>query len=399
VDSEAAPEVRTDFSAGAASATAASGSGMAAAISIRGVSKSFSRRQTDGDRALDDVDLEVEPGEFLVLLGPSGCGKTTLLRSIAGLERPDSGSISIDGTPFFDGERKLNVDAGRRPVTMIFQSYALWPHMTAARNVAFPLRCAGVPRSQIAPRVQEILEKVGIGHLGHRYPGEMSGGQQQRLALARALVSDQRVVLFDEPLSNVDAQVREKLRIELIKMQRTIGFTAIYVTHDQSEAMGLADRIAVMANGRIAQLDSPRTLYRHPATIDVARFLGQSNELPFVVESFDSSTSIVSGTGSFGLVRASWEGDSPAQPGEELVAFGRPGDFVLEAGPHGDVGNRWDGTIEAMRFFGTHVEYVVRVGENRLRCWVSGDHRADLTEDAELRVSVAPESLRAVRQS
>jgi iron(III) transport system ATP-binding protein len=399
VDSEAAPEAKTDSPAGAASATAASDGGMAAAISIRGVSKSFARRQADGDRALDDVDLEVEPGEFLVLLGPSGCGKTTLLRSIAGLERPDTGSISIDGTTFFDGERKLNVDAGRRPVTMIFQSYALWPHMTAARNVAFPLRCTGVPHSQIGPRVQEMLDKVGIGHLGHRYPGEMSGGQQQRLALARALASDQRVVLFDEPLSNVDAQVREKLRIELIKMQRTIGFTAIYVTHDQSEAMGLADRIAVMANGRVAQLDTPRTLYRHPATIDVARFLGQSNELPFAVESFDSSTSIVSGTGSFGLVRATWEGDAPPAPGEELVAFGRPGDFALDAATASGAGNQWEGTIEAMRFFGTHVEYVVRVGENRLRCWVSGDRRSELSEESELHVSVAPENLRAVRET
>jgi iron(III) transport system ATP-binding protein len=393
VDSETVSGTSVGSSPSRAGATSS-----AAAITIRGVSKSFSRK--DGERALADVDLDVEPGEFLVLLGPSGCGKTTLLRSIAGLERPDTGSIAIDGVPIFDAARKLDVDAGKRPVTMIFQSYALWPHMTAARNVAFPLKCAGVPRREIDERVAEILDRVGIGQLGQRYPGEMSGGQQQRLALARALVVGQRVVLFDEPLSNVDAQVREKLRIELIKMQRTLGFTAIYVTHDQSEAMGLADRIAVMAHGRIAQLDKPRALYQHPETIDVARFLGQSNELPLTVTSFDSNTGIVSGDGPYGVVSAQWEqreGAAAPAPGERLVAFGRPSSFEL-ADPHAqtDAENVWDGSIEAARFFGTHVEYVVRIGESRLRCWRPADRRGEFREDAEVTVAVSAHDLRAV---
>jgi iron(III) transport system ATP-binding protein len=202
--------------------------GRPVAIAIRGLSKSFGKRAGDrGEQALSDVDLDVAEGEFLVLLGPSGCGKTTLLRSIAGLETPDQGSINIDGEAMFHSARGIDVDAGTRPVNMIFQSYALWPHMTAARNVAFPLKCAGVPRKEIGPRVQEILDRVGIGQLGDRYPSQMSGGQQQRLALARVLVLEERIVLFDEPLSNVDAQVREKLRLELIKMQRRLGFTAI----------------------------------------------------------------------------------------------------------------------------------------------------------------------------
>jgi iron(III) transport system ATP-binding protein len=369
-------------------------------ISVRGLGKSFGRG-SDAERALVDVDLDVEEGEFLVLLGPSGCGKTTLLRSIAGLERPDEGSIRIDDDVLFDGARKVNVDAGRRPVTMIFQSYALWPHMTAARNVAFPLKCAGVPRSTIAPRVSEILTKVGIGHLGHRYPAEMSGGQQQRLALARALVVGQRVVLFDEPLSNVDAQVREKLRLELIKMQRTIGFTAIYVTHDQSEAMGLADRIAVMAHGRIAQLDRPRQLYQHPETIDVARFLGQSNELSFEVEQFDPSTRVVRGTGNLGVITATWEHEGAPAPGEQLVAFGRPADFVVDPADESptETPNRWQGTIEAARFFGSHVEYVVQVGESRLRCWVADDRRVEAVEGRSVWLSVDVANLQAVRES
>jgi iron(III) transport system ATP-binding protein len=369
------------------------------AISVRGLSKTYGKG-SDAEQALVDVDLDVATGEFLVLLGPSGCGKTTLLRSIAGLERPDAGSIHIDGTCAFDSSSKTSVDAGRRPVTMIFQSYALWPHMTAAKNVAFPLKCAGVGRAEIATRVDEILTKVGIGHLAHRYPAEMSGGQQQRLALARAVVVGQRVVLFDEPLSNVDAQVREKLRIELIKMQRTIGFTAIYVTHDQSEAMGLADRIAVMAKGRIAQLDRPRQLYQHPETIDVARFLGQSNEIPITVDAYDSASNVVSGGGGpLGVIRAGWDQSGSPAPGESLVAFGRPADFEIVAREDGvpDSPNRWEGRIEAARFFGSHIEYVVQIGESRLRCWVADDRRVEAVEGRPVWVSIDPGKLQAVR--
>jgi iron(III) transport system ATP-binding protein len=380
----------------------AGGAAPSHAIWIRGLTKSFGKRGHDAERALDAVDLDVVEGEFLVLLGPSGCGKTTLLRSIAGLERPDSGSIVIDGRVAYDSQTKVNVDAGRRPVTMIFQSYALWPHLTAAKNVAFPLKCAHVRRSEIPGRVDEILTKVGIGHLAHRYPGEMSGGQQQRLALARALVVGERVVLFDEPLSNVDAQVRERLRIELIKMQRTLGFTAIYVTHDQSEAMGLADRIAVMTHGRIAQFDEPRELYRNPLDLDVARFLGQSNEVPFRVESFDEQTGGVVGTGPLGRVSASWRPRTDARKpevGEELIAFGRPGDFEVAAGDgvEAEAPNRWRGEIEAARFFGSYTEYVVQLGESRLRCWSTTEQTAGLEEGRPVTVLIDAAKLQAIR--
>jgi len=380
------------------------------AISIRGLSKRFGKRRGEGgEQALDAVDIDVFDGEFLVLLGPSGCGKTTLLRTIAGLERPDSGSIRIHDDVAFDAAGGVEVAAGRRPVNMIFQSYALWPHMTAYRNVSFPLRCRGVKRSQIPSRVDKILTTVGIGHLASRYPSQMSGGQQQRLALARALVVGERIVLFDEPLSNVDAQVREKLRLELIRMQRSLGFTAIYVTHDQSEAMELADRIAVMSHGRIAQLDEPRELYRNPRDIDVARFLGQSNEVPLTVESFDETAGIVSGSGEAGSVRARWRGRddlAAPTPGEEVVAFGRPGDFVLahalgsQAQDSGLAlaGNTWRGSIEAMRFVGSHTECVVQIGEIRLRCWLGSEGEEVYREGDTVAVSIAAEKLQAMRE-
>lgn len=375
------------------------------AISIRGLTKTFGRR-ADGERALADVSIDIREGEFLVLLGPSGCGKTTLLRSIAGLERPDVGSIRIHGEVAFDSERGVEIAAGRRPVNMIFQSYALWPHMTAFRNVAFPLRCQGVKRAEIATRVADILETVGIGHLAGRYPSQMSGGQQQRLALARALVVGERVILFDEPLSNVDAQVREKLRLELIRMQRSLGFTAIYVTHDQSEAMELADRIAVMSRGRIAQLDEPRELYRNPRDIDVARFLGQSNEIVLRVESFDAEARRIAGSSELGPIRAEWlERDaSPPAAGEALVAFGRPSDFEVlppDATARGTTSehdaNLFGGAIEAMRFVGSHTECVVRIGQSRLRCWLGSAQQEALQEGDPIAVSISPNKLRAMR--
>lgn len=381
-------------------------------VSVKGLTKVFRSKRT-GDvsvYALRDVDLAVNQGEFLVLLGPSGCGKTTLLRSIAGLEIPSAGSIVIDGRVVFRHGQKgrLNVEPEHRPVGMIFQSYALWPHMTALRNTAFPLRCRGVKQAEAQERARETLTKVGIGHLVDRYPSEMSGGQQQRLALARALVVGQRVLLFDEPLSNVDAQVREKLRLELVRMQRDLGFTAIYVTHDQSEAMELADRIAVMDHGKVAQIGAPRDMYELPDSVHVARFLGQSNEVPFVVEHVDQVARTVSGSSPLGGLTAmlNAEGAEAVSPGTRLAAFGRPGDFEIVKdmggsapnGTHGlgaDADNIWLGTVEAVRFLGTHVQYVVRCGDLRLRCWTTADD-VEAIEGDSVRIRVPVRSLRVV---
>jgi len=220
-------------------------------------------------RAVDGVDLEVNEGELLVLLGPSGCGKTTLMRMIAGLEVPTSGEISIAGERVDEG-----VPPRARGIAMVFQSYALYPHKTAFRNIAFPLEAAGQPPERVKERVQGGARMFGIERLLGRFPRQLSGGERQRVALARAVVRDPRVFLFDEPLSNLDAQLRAIARYELKEFQRQLGTTTIYVTHDQVEAMGLGDRIAVMEKGRVRQIGTPQDVYDYPADTFVATFLG-----------------------------------------------------------------------------------------------------------------------------
>ena len=248
-------------------------------VSVRELAKVFRREDGSHARAIDGVSLDVAPGEFVVLLGPSGCGKTTLLRSIAGLEQPDAGTIAIRGNTVFDADAGIDMPPERRRLSMIFQSYALWPHMTAFQNVAYPLQNRRLKRREIAERVGRVFELVGIPELQRSYPGQMSGGQQQRVALARALAGDADLILFDEPLSNVDAKVREQLRVELLSMQRELGFAAIYVTHDQAEAMELAHTVAVMREGQVAQSGPPQEIYLEPASRYVADFVGSSNEL------------------------------------------------------------------------------------------------------------------------
>jgi ABC-type sugar transport system ATPase subunit len=217
---------------------------------------------------LHGVDLAIEPGEFFVLLGPSGSGKTTTLRILAGLESVSAGRVMMDGVDVTGAE------PGARDVAMVFQSYALYPHMTVAENIGFPLRMVGTPREEIARSVQEAAAKVHIAHLLERRPGQLSGGQQQRVALARAIVRKPRLFLLDEPLSNLDAKLRLETRVELKKLQRSLDVTAVYVTHDQEEAMTIADRMAIFMEGRIAQIGTPDEVYARPASVDVAAFIG-----------------------------------------------------------------------------------------------------------------------------
>ena len=243
----------------------------AAGVSIRELTKSF------GDKhALRGVSIDVAPGTFLVLLGPSGSGKTTLLRCLAGIERPTSGVIEIDQREVV-GPRRF-VAPERRGLAMVFQDYALWPHLSVRKNVAFPL--AGSPRSkpERAERVIDLLERVGIAHLADRFPNELSGGEQQRVALARALAADVGLILFDEPLSNLDADRREQLRVEIATVTRDVGVTAVYITHDQSEAFALADQVGVLNHGKLVQLDTPENVYRRPRNAFVARFTGVAGE-------------------------------------------------------------------------------------------------------------------------
>ena len=267
---------------------------------------------------LHGVDLAIEPGEFFVLLGPSGSGKTTTLRILAGLE-----SVS-EGRVLMDGEDVTTREPGERDVAMVFQSYALYPHMTVAQNIGFPLRMVGTAHGEIARAVDDAADKVGIKHLLARTPGQLSGGQQQRCALARAIVRHPRLFLLDEPLSNLDAKLRLETRLELHSLQRALGATTVYVTHDQEEAMTLADRIAVFMDGRIVQVGTPREVFARPRTVDVAGFIG---------------------TPPMNLLPATWEGPNAVVDGHALplassapasraVVLGvRPGD--LEIRPSG----------------------------------------------------------------
>ncbi len=240
-------------------------------ISLSAIEKRF------GDVvAVHPIDIDIAKGEFFTLVGPSGCGKTTILRMIAGLERPTSGALTVNGREMFNGRTQRFVGPEQRGLAMVFQSYALWPHMTVAQNVAFGL--AGRPRAEITERVGRALELVEIGALERRYPGELSGGQQQRVALARELVTEPDVLLMDEPLSNLDAKLRVDMRAELKSIHRETGVTIVYVTHDQIEALTMATTVVVMREGRIAQRGSPSDVYSRPANLFVAEFVGN---LPF----------------------------------------------------------------------------------------------------------------------
>src|SRR4051812_46035257 len=246
-------------------------------LQVAGLIKNFGGR--NAVNVIDGLDLHVEEGEFLILLGPSGCGKTTTLRCIAGLESPSSGSISFGGRTVFDAPAKVNLAPNKRDVGMVFQSYALWPHMTVRKNIAYPLRARHERRGLQDGWVDDIAVAVDCGELLSRYPSQLSGGQQQRVALARGLVARPAVILFDEPLSNLDARLREQVRNELAELHHRLGFTAVYVTHDQSEALALGDRLAIMRNGRIEQQGTPREVFAAPSSEYVAGFIGMGNRL------------------------------------------------------------------------------------------------------------------------
>ncbi len=250
-------------------------------------------RRYGGITAVDGIDLVVHEGEFLSLLGPSGCGKTTTLRCIAGLESPDEGRITIGGAVMAHGEKGLSVPPNKRGLGMVFQSYALWPHMRVYGNVAYPLKVRGVPRAEIRGRVRDALRLVGLDELHERATSDLSGGQQQRVALARALVSKPRVLLLDEPLSNLDSSLRAYMRRELRRIHREIRTTSVYVTHDQLEAATLSDRVVVMNRGRLEQIGTPREIFGAPANRWVAEFVGYDNFLEAeVTQSSEAALSV-----------------------------------------------------------------------------------------------------------
>lgn len=361
-------------------------------IQITGLRKDFRRVDGETVTAIDGVDLSVRPSELVVLLGPSGCGKTTLLRCVAGLETPDGGTITLGSRTVYSDAGSIMVPPEHRDAGMMFQSYALWPHMTVADIVGYPLRVRRVDRAQARQRVDDLLAMMNIQHLTNENPGRLSGGQQQRVALARSLATSPDVVLFDEPLSNVDAKVRKKLRIELLAMKEEFGFSGIYVTHDQEEAMHIGDRIAVLRDGRIEQIGSPAELYHSPASLYVAGFLGELNEVPGVTTQVDGQRVAVET--SIGTVWA--RNDHGLGVGAEAIAVFRPEDANIAAPGGPDAVNAWDADCLSRSFLGTHTELLVRVAGAPTPFTLPLSREYQVPTDNRVRIHVAPDAVQVL---
>ena len=337
-------------------------------LSVKSLNTEYAAANGQVVKAAQDVSFEVPDGALFTLLGPSGCGKTTTLRSIAGLERPRSGAIEIGGQTVFSSDKGIFVAPNKRNFGMVFQSYAIWPHMNVFKNVAFPLEVRKVrpSRKEIEEKVMRVLSAVQLAEYVDRDATKLSGGQQQRLALARALVMEPRLLLLDEPLSNLDAKLREAMRFELKRMQRDFGLTTIYVTHDQSEALALSHEIAVMSEGRIVQIGSPRDIYERPRNKFVADFVGSTN--------FIGGTMVSASSGNGRCRVATALGELNVQcvenlaKGATVVVSVRPEDVELsEAELAREVDdNHCRGVVEAKVFLGDYLDFQVKVGESVL---------------------------------
>ncbi len=320
-------------------------------ISLEGLSKHFPVPAGSVVRAVDDVTLKINRGELFFLLGPSGCGKTTLLRVVAGIIRPTSGRV------FFDDRDMARVSPEQRNTGMVFQSYALWPHMTVAHNVGFGLRARKVPRDERNDRVRRALEMVHMERYASHKPGQLSGGEQQRVSLARALSIRPNVLLLDEPLSNLDTQLRQKMRTEIRRICKESGITAIYVTHDQKEALAMADRVAVMSKGRIVQVGSPSELYRRPTSRFVAECMGKTNLLRAKVLSKDGDTLHLQT--SAGELRSTVFDSSNTHTGAEVMCSIRPEALRLVEGGSTDTQSILHGKLRESTFLGECVQYTI----------------------------------------
>ena len=311
--------------------------------------------------AVRELSLTINPGEFVTLLGPSGCGKTTALRMIAGFETPTSGEVLLDG------EDLVSMTPDKRPMGMVFQSYALFPHMTVFDNVAYGLRIKKMSAAEIKAAVAEVLESMSLAHLANRAPNQLSGGQQQRVALARAMVVRPKVLLFDEPLSNLDAKLRAQMRIEIRGIQRRLGITSIFVTHDQDEAMSLSDRIVVMRNAVVEQVGTPDEVYRRPSSVFVADFIGRSNFLK--VESAKKS-----GSGMASVVVNGKELEVAAQAkalaSNQPTLLVRPESISVSASKSAKPG-KGEGVVSNVVFYGNHVEYTLDTDQGVILAVVS----------------------------
>ncbi len=346
------------------------------AIQLDGVSKAYDKADAP---ALHQTDLEIGQGEFFSLLGPSGSGKTTTLRLIAGFERTDSGRVVVDGVDV------THVPPFRRNVCTVFQNYALFPHLDVARNLAFPLEMLGVGRSEIRKRTAEALEQIDLADLGHRLPRQLSGGQQQRVALARALISQPRVLLLDEPLGALDLRLRQQMQVVLRDLQRRVGITFVYVTHDQGEALSLSDRLAVMNRGRIEQIGTPREAYYRPTTRFAASFVGKSNILACTIE---GGLRARAGELVLELPPGTGEGGSAVAIRYEALRVVVPGD---------DAVNRLPATVRETTFLGDSQEVEVEACGHRLMLKTSGAGDSAPQAGTAIHIAVAPEDIVVLR--
>jgi iron(III) transport system ATP-binding protein len=347
-------------------------------LSIEQLTKRF-RSGAEQVVAVNNVTIDVEPGELLVLLGPSGCGKTTALRCLAGLESADEGRISFGGNQVFDAARAIDVAPEKRGIGMVFQSYALWPHKTVRSNIAYPLKVRKMKQELSDGFVEKITEVVDCTKLLDRYPGQLSGGQQQRVALARGLVAQPSVVLFDEPLSNLDALLRMQVRAELHELHKRLRFTGVYVTHDQSEALALGDRLAVMQKGSVAQIGTPRDIYERPTTSYVAEFVGFSNRLD------------LKRTGSGWQPDGSQDTcDLPVERNLDQVELRfRPEQCVItQERPSSSPGVSLPGVVVDKLYAGTHEELTVAIGSSRITVHVSVDDNQQIQLGASVFVTI-----------
>jgi len=323
-----------------------------AGVQIEGVGKQYAGRPV-----LSGLSLELKDGECFTLLGPSGCGKTVLLRLIAGFEQPDQGRIAIDGETVADAASGKSVPPERRGLGMVFQDYAVWPHMNVFDNVAYPLKLAGTESAALRERTLAVIEMVGLAGLAERLPSQLSGGQQQRVALARALVSEPRLLLLDEPLNNLDANLREEMRFEIKALQKKLGVTILYVTHDQEIALAIADRVAVMdESGTLRQIGAPEEVYEHPADDFVFRFLGIANFLPV---RRDGDALYIGGSSE------RWVGQPPDKAGAQLTAGFRPSDVLLSRASSD--GEGLAGIIRRASFLGAQVDYLIDIAGTLIR--------------------------------
>jgi spermidine/putrescine ABC transporter ATP-binding subunit len=337
--------------------------------------------------AVNRIELSVEEGEMLTLLGPSGCGKTTTLRCIAGLEKPQEGDILIDGKPMLS---EGFVPPAKRGIGMVFQNYAVWPHMKVFKNVVYGMKLQGVPKAEIRERAAQVLEMVGLEGLEERYPSQLSGGQQQRVALARAIVRNPKVLLLDEPLSNLDAKLREKMRFEIKSLVRRMGITSVYVTHDQAEAMVISDRITVMQSGNVIQIGSPKEIYEKPANQFVADFIGAMNFLPAeIVKVLPEFNGAYVQTEFKDEILCKGSENLSITPGQKVQASIRPEDVEVFSEPPKLRENLLKGTVAHKAYLGNFLYFFVEVDHTMIR--IQAPHFLPQQEGEEIYLHLNPE--------